>query len=58
MQKEEKKEVNLAEDHEECKDIVEQISKMNELNDLVHLAKITERLQELCENYNEYFAMK
>jgi hypothetical protein len=23
MQKEEKKEVNLAEDHEECKDIVE-----------------------------------
>jgi len=31
---------------------------MNELNDLVHLAKITERLQELCENYNEYFAMK
>lgn len=57
MEKNAKNEVNYDKDHEECGEIVEVISKMNEANDLVHLSKETEKLVNLCDNYKEFFSM-
>ena len=57
MVKEGKKEEMQDKDHEECGEIVETISKMNELNDLVHLSKETEKLFKLCDNYKDFDSM-
>ena len=47
----------MCKDHKECGEIVETIAKMNEANDLAHLAKETEKLYKLCDNYKDFDAM-
>lgn len=57
MEKEAKKQEIQDKDHEDCGEIVEIISKMNEANDLVHLSKETEKLVNLCDNYKDFHSM-
>jgi len=57
MEKNKKQKKILLKDHNECGEIVEIISKMNEANDLAHLSKETEKLYLLCDNHKDYATM-
>jgi hypothetical protein len=57
MEKEEKKEKIMEKEHEENRALVILIKEMNAENDLVHLAKETEKLSNLCDCHRDYDAM-
>jgi len=57
IEREVKKEVTMAHEHEENRALVKVITELNQENDLVHLSKETEKLVNLCHCHKDYEAL-